>query len=133
MSSTAEVRDDGAASTDELMATARSVADRVGSGEEIDVMVSRGSSTSIKVFGGEVEAFTSARTAGIGIRVIVDGRVGFAHAGSLAPDVVEGVLAEARDNVPFSEPDDWAGLADPDGVEPIFHDHWNPAILELSA
>ena len=41
--------------------------------------------------------------------------------------------AEARDNVPFSEPDDAAGLAEPDGVEPIAHDQWNPAVLELSA
>jgi PmbA protein len=115
------------------MATARSVVDRAKPGEQIDVMVSRGSSTSVKVFDGEVEAFTSARTAGVGVRVIVEGRVGFAHAGSIEPDVVADVLAEARDNVPFSEPDEWAGLAEPDGVEPVVHDHWNPAILELSA
>jgi PmbA protein len=115
------------------MATARSVVDQAKAGEQIDVMVSRGSSTSVKVFDGEVEAFTSARTAGVGVRVIVEGRVGFAHAGSIEPDVVADVLAEARDNVPFSEPDEWAGLAEPDGVEPVVHDHWNPAILELSA
>jgi PmbA protein len=118
---------------DDLLAIATSIVDRAQPGEQVDVMVSRGSSTSIRVFEGEVEAFTSARTAGVGVRVIVDGRVGFAHAGSLAPDVVADLLAEARDNVPFSEPDDAAGLAEPDGVEPVAHDQWNPAVLALSA
>jgi PmbA protein len=119
--------------TDDLLAIARGVVGQARPGEQLDVMVSRGSSTSVKVYEGEVEAFTSARTAGLGIRVIVDGRVGFAHAGSLAPDVVADVLAEARDNVPFSEPDEWAGLAEPDGVAPVLHDHWNPELLALSA
>jgi PmbA protein len=118
---------------EDLLGIARSVVDRAAPGEQLDVMVSRGSSTSVRVYEGEVEAFTSARTAGVGIRVIVDGRVGFAHAGSLDADVVADVLAEARDNVPFSEPDEWAGLAEPDGVEPVLHDHWNPALLALTA
>ena len=122
-----------AGASDELLSIAASVVDRAGPGEQVDVMVSRGSSTSIRVFEGEVEAFTSARTAGVGVRVIVDGRVGFAHAGSLAPDVVADVLAEARDNVPFAEADEWAGLAEPDGAQPISHYQWNPAVLELSA
>ena len=42
--------------------------------------------------------------------------VGFAYAGTLDDDAVAEVLAEARDNVAFGTPDEWAGLAEPDGV-----------------
>ena len=34
------------------------------------------------------------------------------------------VLAEARDNVAFGTPDEWAGLAEPDGVAPAPLDLW---------
>jgi PmbA protein len=98
-------------------------------GEQIDVLASAGRSTSVRVHNGEVEAFTSAGTAGIGIRVIAEGRVGFAHAGSLAEDVVLETLAAARDNGGFAAPDPHEGLADPDDVEPVAHDQWDEAVL----
>ena len=63
----------------------------------------------------EIESFASATTAGIGIRVVRDHRQGFAWAGSLEPDVVAETLTDARDNAAFAEPDDWVGLAEPDG------------------
>ncbi len=122
---------------DEVSEELEHIADRVASAargsEQIDVMVSRGRSTSVRVYDGEVEAFTSAQSAGIGIRVISDGRVGFAHAGSLDPEVVAETLDAARSNVPFSEPDEWAGLAEPDGVEAVAHDQWDDAVLAMSA
>ena len=53
---------------------------------------------------------------GIGVRVVVDQRQGFAYAGSLDPDVIAEVLDEARDNASFATPDEFLGLAEPDGV-----------------
>ncbi len=117
----------------ELLSIAEGIASRATSGESIDVMVSRGRSTSVRVYDGEVEAFTSAESAGAGIRVIADGRVGFAHAGSLDLDVLSETLAAARDNVAFAEPDEFVGLAEPDGVEATLHDQWDEAVLTLSA
>jgi len=70
----------------------------------------------VKVHGAEVESFTAAASAGVGIRVVVDHRQGFAWGASLDDDVVRETLQEARDNATFSEPADWNGLADPDGV-----------------
>lgn len=119
--------------TAELAEIARRVAEAAKGDEQIDVMVGRGRSTSVKVFEGAVESFTSAATAGIGVRVIVGGRVGFAHAGSIEPDVVAEVLRDARDNVAFAEVDEWAGLAEPDGVAAVLHDHWNDELLEMGA
>jgi PmbA protein len=48
--------------------------------------------------------------------VIVGRRQGLAWAGSLAPDVIDESLQEARDNAGFGEPDEWYGLASPADV-----------------
>ena len=72
----------------------------------------------MRVYEGEVEHFVSAQAEGIGIRVIRDGRTGFAYAGTLDEAAIAEVLAEARDNVTFGTVDEWAGLAEPDGVAP---------------
>ena len=65
--------------------------------------------TEVEVFGGEVESLTTAGIEGVGVRVIVDHRQGYAWAGSLDPDVVDETLREARDNAAFGEPDEWYG------------------------
>ena len=86
-------------------------------GEEMEVMLGRGASTTVRAHGGEVESLTSAGSTGGGVRIVRDGRVGFAHCGSIDPDVLADTLAEARDNCRFAEPDEANGLAVDDGVE----------------
>ena len=115
-----------------LLALARSVVDRALPGEQLECFVARGRGTSVKAYRGEVESFTSAESFGLGIRVIVDHRQGFAHAGSLAPDVVADTLAEARDNAGFGEPDEFNGLAEPDGVAAVEQDLWDEALFATS-
>lgn len=112
-----------------LLAVADGVVAQARAGEQVEVFVGRSRSTSVKAYAGEVEAFTSAQSAGIGIRVIVDGRTGFASAGTLAVDVVAQTLAEARDNARFAEPDEWAGLAVPDGVATVDQRLWFDELL----
>lgn len=101
-----------------LQALARAVVKRADPGEELEVVVARGTSTTVRAWGHAVESLTSATSAGVGIRVLVGEREGFAHAGSLDAAVVDEVLGEARDNAGYAEPDPWAGLAEPDGVAP---------------
>ena len=84
--------------------------------EQVEVVVGRSTSTEVRVYEGDVEQLASATSAGIGVRVIHDNRQGFAYAGSLDPDVLAETLAEARDNATFATPDEWLGLAEPDGV-----------------
>lgn len=111
-------------SPDELLTLARRVVDKAGPNEQIEVACSQGRSTSVRVFGGEVESFTSAESAGIGIRVLQDGREGFASAGTFDESVVHQTLADARDNASFAEPDEFAGVATPDGVAAVDIDLW---------
>jgi PmbA protein len=115
----------------DLDVIARRIVDRAQPDEQLEAFVARGARTSVKAYGGEVESFTSAETFGVGIRVIVDGRQGFAHAGSFDDDVVADTLAEARDNASFGEPDEWNGLAVPDGVEAVEQDLWNEAVVRF--
>jgi len=94
-------------------------------GEQIEAYASRGSSTEVRVWRGEVEHFVSAASEGVGVRVVAGGRTGFAYAGTLEPDAVAEVLAEARENVAYGTADPDAGVAEPDGVEPVDIPLWS--------
>lgn len=102
----------------DLLDTARRIVEQAAPGEQIEAYVARGVTTSIKAYEGEVESLTSAQSQGVGIRVVRDHRQGFAHCGTLDADVIADTLADARDNTAFGEPDEWFGLAEPDGVAP---------------
>ena len=101
-----------------LLELAERVAAQARPGEQVEAYVSRASHTEVKVFAGEVESLSSADSAGVGVRVIVDGRQGFAYTGSLDETDVAEVLAEARDNAGFGSVDEFLGLVGPDGVAP---------------
>ncbi len=116
----------------ELLAIADRIVAQAKPGEQIEAFVAWGRSTQVRAFGGEVEALTSAESTGVGVRVIADTRQGYAHAGSLDPDVVAETLADARDNASFAEPDEWVGLSAPDGVVPIDQDLWRESLVALS-
>lgn len=109
----------------DLQKLADSIVGKAKSGEQIEAYISRGGETSVRVYEGEVEHFVSAQSEGIGIRIIKDGRTGFAYAGTLEADAITEVLAEARDNIQFGTVDEWAGLAEPDGVAQIPQKFWD--------
>ncbi len=118
---------------DELLALADDVLNLARDDEQMEVAVSTGSSTSVRVYGGEVESYTSADSSGAGIRIIVEGREGFASSGTLDRGILKALVADARDNAAFAEPDDHAGIAEPDGVEPVEVDTWREETLKLTA
>ena len=117
----------------ELLDLAAAVAARARGDEQVEAFVGASAYTSVRVHAGEVESFTSATSRGIGVRVVRDHRQGFAWAGTLDPGAIDETLAEARDNATFAEPDEWVGLAEPDGVEPVDHDRFDPAVAALPA
>lgn len=116
----------------ELLDIAERVVAMARPGEQVEAFVGRDLSTEVRVYGGEVEHFVSAQSEGIGIRVIRDGRTGTSSCGSLDPREIAEVLEEARDNLAYGEPDEWAGLADPDGVAVIEQNLWNDSLAQAS-
>jgi PmbA protein len=88
----------------------------------------------VHVFGGDVESLAVAEIEGVGVRVVVDGRQGYAWAGSLDADVVSETLTEARDNAAFGAPDDTNGLASPadaGDAAPADLDLWRDDVLAV--
>jgi len=115
----------------DLLALAVRVADQARPGEQVEAFVARSTSTTVRAYGGEVESLTQASSSGVGVRVVVDHREGFAYAGTLEEHVVQEALEEARDNARFGEPDEFNGLAQPDGVEPLPLDLWPKGLPDV--
>ena len=115
----------------ELQAIADRVVDQARAGEHIEVSVSRGGHTDIRVYQGEVEHFVSATDQGISVRVIKDGRTGSSYAGTLDDSAIAEVLAEARENAELGSYDEWAGLADPDGVPVVKQQLWDDVLVQF--
>ncbi len=116
--------------TNDLLDIVDRVVAQAQPGEQLEAFVSRGGETEVRVYQGAVEHFVAAQAEGVGVRVIRDGRTGFAYAGTLEESAVAEVLAEARDNVQFGTVDEWAGLARPDGVEVTDQPLWNDELAE---
>ncbi|WP_334142405.1 TldD/PmbA family protein [Rhabdothermincola sp.] len=117
----------------ELLALAERVVALAAGDEQVEAVVVRDLGTEIKVYEGEIESLSSAQSQGIGIRVIKGGRQGFAYAGTLDVDVAAETLAEARDNAGFGTVDEFAGLAEPDGVAPAELPLWSDALASFPA
>ncbi|CAA9236745.1 MAG: TldE protein, part of TldE/TldD proteolytic complex [uncultured Acidimicrobiales bacterium] len=114
----------------DLLQLAERIVGQARPGEQVEVFLGRSHHTEVKVFDGAVESLSSADTQGVGVRVIADGRQGFAYAASLEDPIIAETLDEARDNAGFGTVDEFLGLAAPDGVEPVDLDLFRP---ELSA
>ncbi|MHB8439498.1 MAG: TldD/PmbA family protein [Acidimicrobiales bacterium] len=114
--------------TEQLSVLAARVASQARPGEQLEVYVSRGVETEIRAFEGEVESLSSAASAGVGIRVVIDGKQGFAYSAILDEDVVVETLADARDNVVFATADPHVALAEPDGVRAVALDIWDEGV-----
>jgi PmbA protein len=103
----------------DLLDLASRVVSWASPGEQVEAFVSRARTTSVRAYEGQVESLSSAEPIGAGIRVISGGRQGFAWAGTLDEAILKETLQEARDNVPFAQPDEFNGLAEPDGVPAV--------------
>jgi PmbA protein len=132
------VPDNGSGHAEDLLALVRKIAGEAKPGEQVEAYAARSKGTEIKVFGGEVESLAAENVEGVGVRVVVDGRQGFAWAGTLDPDVVTETLAEARDNAGFGSIDEYLGLPGPEeaadpgaGRAPL--DLWRESLLATPA
>jgi len=112
----------------ELLELAERVVGQARPGEQVEVFLGRSHQTEVKVFDGAVESLSSADTQGVGVRVIVGGRQGFAYAASLEDPIIAETLDEARNNAAFGTVDEFLGLATPDGVEPVDLDLFRPEL-----
>jgi len=114
----------------ELLDIAGRIVGWAESGEQVEAVVVHERETEVRAYEGEVESLTAAESRGVGVRVVRDGRQGFAYAGTLDPDALAEVLREARDNLGFATPDEHCALAEPDGVAPAEMDLYRASVLD---
>ncbi len=115
----------------DLLDIATRIAGWAKAGEQVEAYVARGRETDIRIHDGGIEQLSTADSEGVGVRIIVDHRQGFAWAGSLDDEVMAEALAEARDNASFATPDQHLGLADDDGVAPPDIDPYDEALADF--
>jgi PmbA protein len=82
----------------------RLVADAAG-GEGVEAYAELTTETQVNAFKGEVERLTSASSSGVGVRVVRDGRLGYAYTADLSDQGLRECLTEARANLEVSSED----------------------------
>jgi PmbA protein len=105
--------------SEELLALARRAVDAAKKGEAVEAYASWGRETEVKVYQGEVEALVSAESRGIGVRVIVGDRLGYAYAADPDADEIAEVVSQARTNAALAAPDEGNVLPQPLPIEPL--------------
>ncbi len=89
-------------------------------GEEgIEAYAEQTTDTSVHAFEGEVERLTSASSSGVGVRVVRDGRLGYAYTADLSDGGLRDCLADARANLEVSSEDPGNVLPGPTPVSPL--------------
>lgn len=69
----------------------------------------------VRVFDGEVESLTAAGGRGLGVRVWIDGRVGYAYGVDLGDDGTREIAGRAVETARVADPDEFAAAPDPAG------------------
>lgn len=89
----------------DLLEVARAALTGACDDEAVEAYAVHSRTTAVKVFDGEVETLTSAETRGVGVRLVVGGRLGFASTADVSPAGLAWALAEARSNAAEGTPD----------------------------
>jgi PmbA protein len=100
----------------ELSDIVQRLAGEAAGGEGVEAYAQQATRTEVNAFDGEVERLTSASSSGVGLRVVRDGRLGYAYTADLSEEGLRQCLAEARANLEVS-------TEDPGNVLPAAADH----------
>jgi len=88
-------------------------------GEAVEAYAEESRHTDVEARKGEVEGLTSAESRGVGVRLIVGGRLGFAYAADPSDDEIVATVERARENATLGTEDENNVLADASEYEPI--------------
>jgi PmbA protein len=106
--------------SDDLLAAARAIVARARPGENVEAFLSHEREFSVKTFAGDIDSLSSAEPRGAGVRVVTEGRVGFAYSTQLAESELDDLVDLARSNAESATPDEAVALpADGGGSEQL--------------
>jgi PmbA protein len=87
--------------------------------EQVEAFGEERSTTSVEAHRGAVEGLTFAESRGVGVRVIAEGRLGFAYAADPSADEVRETVLRARDNARAASADPFNALPAAEPIEPL--------------
>ncbi len=96
---------------------------------EIEVYVQHAQTTSIKVYGGEVESLVTGEPRGAGVRYLHQGRTGYAYTGDVSRAALARAVRQAAHNAAVAEPDVYASLPAAPAGYPDVGGLWRPGLL----
>jgi PmbA protein len=99
-------------------------------GEALEAYAERSAKTEVDAHKGEVEGLTFAESRGVGVRLIRDGRLGYAYAADPSLDEVRRAVAQARENCGSATADEHHVLPEAAPAEPIA-ELYDPVQAEL--
>ena len=88
-------------------------------GEAVEAYAEESRQTEASALRGEVEGLQFAESRGLGVRLIRDGRLGYAYAADPSVDEVREAVVRARENAALTEPDDFNLLPDAATITPL--------------
>ena len=100
-------------------------------GLEAEVYLRASTATTIRVQDGAIDQFSLSDSRGAGIRVIRDGRVGYAYSEDLSMDALERTLDKAASNASLLEAAPERGLAEFPGETPEMAELYRPDLAEV--
>lgn len=87
--------------------------------EQAEAFAAESRKTQVKARSGDVESLTGSETRGVGVRVIRDGRLGYAWAADPDPAEAGDLLRAAREGAEHTTPDEANALPEPAEAEPV--------------
>jgi PmbA protein len=103
----------------ELQDLCAAAVDAAQGAEQVEAYAEERTSTEVEAHRGEVEGLSFSESRGVGVRVIVQGRLGFAYAADPSADEVRATLTRARENASLATPDEHNVLPASEAIEPL--------------
>jgi PmbA protein len=90
----------------DLLDLCRAALSRAEDGEQAEAYAGESRHTEVKARRGEVDSLSRSESRGVGVRVLVDGRLGYAWAADPGPDEAAALLVAARESAALATPDE---------------------------
>jgi len=103
----------------DLLDLCRAALSRAEDGEQAEAYAGESRHTEVKARRGEVDALSRAESRGVGVRVLVDGRLGYAWTADPDLDEAAALLVAARESAGYASPDEANVLPDAAEAEPL--------------
>jgi PmbA protein len=98
---------------------ARAAVEAMSGDEAVEAYAEEARTTEVKAHKGEVEGLSFSESRGVGVRVVSDGRLGYAYAADPSADEVREAVARARENAAFGTEDEHNVLPASSAAEPL--------------